>query len=146
MTEAELQRLVETVSWTFFQRPFTHQAHFNRRLQTTGGRYHLKDHHLDFNYQLFQKVEQEVIVGIIKHELCHYHLHLQGLGFRHQDVDFKTLLAQTGGLRYAPVEKKAKWCYRCQSCGQQYWRMRRVNLNKFGCGHCRGKLQLNQSN
>ena len=38
MTDEELQRLVEQLSLTAFQRPFTHQATFNRRLRTTGGR------------------------------------------------------------------------------------------------------------
>lgn len=35
---------------------------------------------------------------IIKHELCHYHLHLRGMGYKHRDADFKTLLAQVGGV------------------------------------------------
>ena len=36
-----------------FQKPFLHQATFNRRLKTTGGRYHLASHHLDFNPTVF---------------------------------------------------------------------------------------------
>ena len=47
MTQEELQQLVEEISLKSFQRPFKHQAMFNPRLRTTGGRYHLNDHHLD---------------------------------------------------------------------------------------------------
>ena len=49
MTQQELQRLVEELSLSVFNKPFTHRAVFNSRLKTTGGRYHLSDHHLDFN-------------------------------------------------------------------------------------------------
>ena len=27
----------------------------------------------------------EELIGIIKHELCHYHLHLEGKGYQHRD-------------------------------------------------------------
>ncbi len=40
MTEAQLQKLVEEISLKFFRRPFRHRAIFNKRLKTTGGRYH----------------------------------------------------------------------------------------------------------
>ncbi len=92
MTQEELQQLVEEISLKSFQRPFKHQAMFNPRLRTTGGRYHLNDHHLDFNVKLFEESDKETITGIIKHELCHYHLHLTGRGYRHKDMDFKYLL------------------------------------------------------
>jgi hypothetical protein len=49
MNEQELQRLVEHISSTVFRKPFRHRASFNRRLKTTGGRYHLGSHDLDFN-------------------------------------------------------------------------------------------------
>lgn len=92
MTQQELQRLVEELSLSVFNKPFTHRAVFNSRLKTTGGRYHLSDHHLDFNPVMLTEHGMEVFIGIIKHELCHYHLHLAGLGHRHQDPAFKAFL------------------------------------------------------
>ncbi len=44
----------------------------------------------------------DYLIGIIKHELCHYHLHRLGLGYQHKDRDFKTLLQKVGGSCYAP--------------------------------------------
>lgn len=148
MSGEELQALVEQISCQYFKRPFLHRAIFNSRLQTTGGRYHLKDHHLDFNPHLFAQVDQETIAGIIKHELCHYHLHLLNRGYQHKDADFKALLKTTGGLRYAPsLQKKAqtppRYLYVCQNCGESYRRKRRINLTRFCCGKCRGKLKEN---
>lgn len=142
MTNQELQVLVEEVSLASFGRPFRHKAVFNGRLKTTGGRYHLQDHHLDFNPSLFAQVSAEVQRGIIVHELCHYHLHLTSRGYRHQDRDFKELLAATKGLRYAPRIAQATplWHYRCNECGQAYQRKRRLNTQKYRCGRCRGEL------
>ncbi|MBX4221213.1 SprT family protein, partial [Enterococcus lactis] len=71
-----MQQLGEERSLESFQRPYKHQAMFNPRLRTSGWRYHLNDHHLDFNVKLFEESAKETIEGIIKHDLCHYPLHL----------------------------------------------------------------------
>lgn len=144
MTQEELQQLVEEISLTSFQRPFMHQAMFNKRLKTTGGRYHLNDHHLDFNPTMFAVADQATIIGIIKHELCHYHLHLTGKGYRHRDSDFKHLLLKTGGLRYAPVipsnRRQKIEGYQCQKCAEWIYRKRKINTDRYLCGRCRGRL------
>ena len=142
MTPEQLQQLVEKVSLQAFGRPFQHQAVFNKRLKTTGGRYHLKDHHLDFNPKMLVHGE-EAFIKIIKHELCHYHLHLLGRGYRHQDADFKTLLAKTGGSRFAPsvLQEVKVLTYQCTNCQQTFQRRRRLS-SKYVCGKCRGNLQL----
>ncbi|BCA85959.1 protein SprT [Enterococcus saigonensis] len=149
MTEIQLQRLVEEISIQFFNRPFQHRAVFNSRLKTTGGRYHLTDHHLDFNPTLFAEISAREQVGIIKHELCHYHLHLLKKGYRHQDRDFKILLAQVGGSRYAPglpqeknSQVRRQVTYRCSGCGQIFKRQRKINTQRFVCGQCGQKLEF----
>lgn len=141
----ELQALVEKVSRVYFHRPFRHQAVINRRLRTIGGRYLLASHNLEFNYRYLNNREQ--LVGIIKHELCHYHLHLLHRGFRHRDRDFKVLLAQVGGLRYAPALPRT-FCYRyvCTKCGRVYLRQRRLNTRRYVCGRCHGRLELSLPN
>lgn len=141
--QAALQQQVEAISMAAFNRPFTHQAVYNARLQTTGGRYHLKDHHLDFNPKM---KEQEDFEAIIKHELCHYHLHLAGRGYKHADADFKGLLKQVGGSRYAPdigARRKVqrKYHYACSS-GHTFDRARPVDTKRYRCGRCRGRLSL----
>ncbi len=144
MTQEELQQLVEKVSIESFQLPFRHRAVFNSRLRSTGGRYHLNDHHLDFNFKMFQEIDEETKIGIIKHELCHYHLHIRNKGYRHQDADFKKLLKRTGGIRYAPTiaanRVKKIECYECQNCSTLIYRKRRIDTDRYVCGKCRGKL------
>ena len=90
MTQEELQQLVEEISLkasSFLSSTKQCSIHtYNWRA------YHLNDHHLDFNAKLFEESDEETIAGIIKHELCHYHLHLAGRGYQHKDMDFKYLL------------------------------------------------------
>lgn len=147
MDNKALQKLVEEISLEWFGRPFNHQAYFNNRLRTTGGRYHLDSHNLDFNPKVASEFPRETLVGIIKHELCHYHLHLAGLPYDHRSREFKTLLKQVGGLRYTPItklekEKYGRWQYQCQGCGQVIYRKRRFNTNRYVCRQCRGKFKL----
>ncbi|GEN36241.1 MULTISPECIES: SprT family protein [Aneurinibacillus] len=149
LTEGQLQQLVERVSTDFFQRPFTHRAYFNPRLRTTGGRYVLGTHNIEINPKHYHLFGIEELVGIIKHELCHYHLHLAGRGYKHKDSDFKQLLKQVGGSRYcqsvAP-RKRQEYRYElvCQDCGMRYLRRRHVNTRKYVCGKCRGRLHLRE--
>ena len=147
MTDHDLQILVEQLSQRYFLRPFKHQAVFNKRLRTTGGRYVLQNHDIEINPKMLTEHDQETLAGVIKHELCHYHLHLAGAGYRHRDVAFKRLLQAVGGSRYAPSpqEKKhprIKYLYVCQGCGQTYPRVRRVNTQRYVCSRCQGKLRL----
>ena len=148
MDQNELQQLVETVSLETFQKPFLHQAIFNSRLRTTGGRYHLETHHLDFNPKVLTICGIETFVGIIKHELCHYHLHLAGRGYKHGDKDFKELLNKVGALRYTPSleikqGKALRWEYQCKGCQTIIHRKHRFDAKRYVCAECRSVFQLN---
>lgn len=148
MNDQQLQQWVEDISLQSFHRPFLHQARFNYRLRSTGGRYFLKSHHIEISWRHYEKFGREETEKIIKHELCHYHLHLQNRGYRHRDQDFITLLQLVGGSRYCksvlePEQRRLPYRYRlkCKACQQEYLRKRRVNIRKYACGKCGGKLQ-----
>lgn len=152
LTDADLQAWIEHVSLRDFGRPFRHRATFNRRLRATGGRYFMKSHDIEISWKQYEKYGPAEVEAIIKHELCHYHLHLLRRGYRHQDEDFKRLLAQVGGSRYCrrldEGEMRAVSPYRyklvCQACGASYMRKRRMNPARYACGNCRGKLLLQE--
>lgn len=151
MTNAELQTLTERLSQQYFQRPFRHRVFFNSRLRTTGGRYHLTDHHIDINPLMLEEFDQQTLEKVILHELCHYHLHLMGRGYRHRDRDFKELLKMVGGSRYAPPTSKAttrhhyRYLYRCQGCGALLPRQRRFNTHRYHCARCGGHFYLEKT-
>jgi len=143
LTDLELQKLVEKVSLESFGKKFQHQAMFNARLRTTGGRYRLGDHNIEINRKMADEYDESVLIGIIKHELCHYHLHLAGHSGKHNTPEFKQLLKAVGGSRYAPaVAKDYKYVYECTRCGLEYHRKRKIDVRKYACGKCRGKLKL----
>ncbi len=145
MTDEELQRLTQIWSLQAFQRPFKHRVWFNRRLKTTGGRYHLKDHHIDINPLMYEEFDLANLRGVVLHELCHYHLHLAGHDCHHTS-EFKALLKRVGGLRYAPAvrqaEKQFKWIYQCSGCGIRIGRMRRFDVQRFVCRRCGSHFEL----
>ncbi|AYM03861.1 SprT family protein [Levilactobacillus yiduensis] len=147
MTNQELQRLVERISLESFGKPFRHHAMFNARLRTTGGRYRLRDHNLEINPKMYTEHDAAVLIGVIKHELCHYHLNLAGQSGQHRTAAFKQLLQQVGGLRFAPAPPNAqprprRWqLYVCARCQQKYYRARRIDVTKMVCGRCHGRLQ-----
>lgn len=147
MEDKALQKLVEEISIKYFKKPFKHKAVFNSRLRTTGGRYHLHTHDLDFNPKVIEAYGTEILEGIIKHELCHYHLHIVGKGYRHGDADFKQLMKKVNGLRFTPsLEAKNEFInrleYECSGCGIIVYRKRRFNLNKYVCYSCKNKFML----
>ncbi|MGX7030763.1 SprT family protein [Vagococcus zengguangii] len=147
LTDANLQSWIEVISSRCFKRPFTHQAKVNRRLKTTGGRYHLTNHHIDINPLVYEKYGWSELVDVILHELCHYHLHLTGCGYQHRDADFKQLLQAVGGSRYVKplAEHNYRYQYQCQTCHQIYQRQKRLDTNRYRC-HCRGQLHLIEQN
>ena len=69
-----LTEYVQEVSREDFDRVFRHEARWNPRLRTTGGRFFPKDGHLDFNPKMLEVHGLELFRKIVRHELCHYHL------------------------------------------------------------------------
>lgn len=150
MSNGELQLWIEQVSRDYFGVPFRHKASFNSRLSSTGGRYFTKSHNIEINPHQLAMFGREETEKIIKHELCHYHLHLAKRGYMHRDADFKQLLAQVGGSRYCQslpgtkARKSLPYRYKlvCTACAMEYLRKRRVDPKRYRCGKCKGKLKL----
>ncbi len=141
----ELQALVESISIQYFMKKFKHKAYYNKRLKTTGGRYHLLTGDIDINPLVYEMHGIDELIGVIKHELCHYHLHQQGLPYQHKDREFKRLLYQVGGHRYVKDMRRNKadyLRYYCDHCHSEYIRQRKIDTKKYVCGKCRGQLVL----
>lgn len=152
MTELELQLLVEQLSLHYFHAPFLHKAYFNNRLKTTGGRYLLGTHNIEINKRSYECFGMAELRGIILHELCHYHLHIRGMGYQHRDKDFRMLLKKVGAPRFCSSldvkEKKRSstiHIYQCIACKQFYNRKRKMDVSKYRCSKCHGAIQLIKS-
>ena len=81
MEELDLQLLCQEISKKYFHKKFHHQITYNSRLKSSGGRYILKTGNIEINPKVETILGKEVLIGVIKHELCHYHLHQEGKGF-----------------------------------------------------------------
>lgn len=150
MDQQEIQQLVEHISLKDFNKPFRHKAFFNTRLRTTGGRYMLTSHNIELNIHYLHEHGIEELIGIIKHELCHYHLHLEGKGFNHRDRDFRELIQRVSAPRFCtPLpsqsakkrSRKKLHAYQCKDCHQKFVRKIRMNISRYACGRCRGRLK-----
>jgi SprT-like protein len=148
MEDKELQKLVENISIESFGKLFRHKASFNSRLRTTGGRYLLRSGNIEINKKYFDQLGESELIGIIKHELCHYHLHQEKRGYQHRDQEFKNLLKKVGAPRFCSqlleqpemrVNKKVL-LYQCSKCTLQYKRRKSIDTSRYVCGKCRGKL------
>lgn len=149
ISNEELQLWIEQVSLGSFGVPFRHKASFNNRLTTTGGRYFTKSHNIEINPQQLAMYGREETEKIIKHELCHYHLHLAKRGYMHRDADFKSLLAQVGGSRYCgalpgprPVSRSLTGISSCAPTVPWNIRASARLTKRYRCGKCAGKLKL----
>lgn len=147
MENNDLQNLVCDVSEEFFNKSFEHKAIYNCRLKTTAGRYLLKSHNIEINPMTYETYGIDELTNVIKHELCHYHLHLQGKGYMHKDIEFKELLKKVGGSRFSrqiaqKTELPVRYKLVCTKCNQIYYRKRKMNYKKFRCGKCNGKLEI----
>ena len=106
----------------------------------------LADHSIEINPLVNEVYGMEELVGVIKHELCHYHLHIEGKGYRHRDADFKELLNETSSPRFCKplVQRKQTsstiYIYKCKACGLEYKRKRRMDIRKYRCGKCAGSI------
>lgn len=58
---------VRQVSLEDFGLVFKHEAFWNQRLRTTGGRFFPKDGHLDFNPKMYEAVDELTFRKIVRH-------------------------------------------------------------------------------
>lgn len=149
MTDQDLNQLVCKISQDVFNKPFLHKAYFNRRLRSTGGRYLLKSHNIEINPKAYEQYGITEVDGIIRHELCHYHLHIEEKGYQHRDTDFRILLKKTNAPRFcsnlnqgSKRKSSKQYTYICLKCGMQYHRKIRMNTAKYCCSKCLGRLEL----
>lgn len=141
-----LTKTVDQLSKKHFSKPFIDKARYNDRLRTTGGRYIPSKRCIEVNPKYVREMPYNEVIGIIKHELVHYHLHIEGKPFGHGDQEFKQLLKETNSPRFCKplpsnIKKEKIHVYICTSCKAVYNRRRRVNIEKMRCGKCKGRIK-----
>lgn len=143
MDQNQLLQWTRELSETYFRQEFHADIVFNGRLRTTGGRYIPSKKRIEINRKYLDELGEEELKGIIKHELCHHFLHVDGKPYNHRSKEFRQLLKETGSPRHCsflPSVEREKYIYQCKKCGLEYKRRRKVDTKRYSCGKCRGKL------
>ncbi|MET3683965.1 SprT-like protein [Alkalibacillus flavidus] len=145
MDQQTLEQLTNELSEQYFHKPFLDHVTFNRRLRTTGGRYIPAKRVIEINPKYVTELGEDALKGIIKHELCHYHLHIEDKPYHHRSAEFRRLLQVTGAPRFCgplPSEAtKKRVIYQCKDCRAQFERKRRMDTKRFRCGRCGGRIK-----
>lgn len=141
---------INNISNTYFGKPFDHDARYNNRLRTTGGRYLPGKQMIEVNPKYVHEMPYNEVIGIIKHELCHYHLHMDGKPFGHGDRAFKQLLKKTNSPRFckplpSTIKNQVVHTYICKSCRTIYRRKRKVNVDRVRCGKCKDTIVFKET-
>lgn len=146
LCDEELRYEINILSRKHFNKPFVDHARYNYRLRTTGGRYIPSKRTIEVNPKYVYEMPYNEVIGIIKHELCHYHLHIEGKPYGHRDREFRELLHETNSPRFckplpSTVKKQIIYTYKCHACGTIYQRRRRVDVKKVRCGKCNNSIE-----
>ncbi|HSL94197.1 MAG TPA: SprT family protein [Bacillota bacterium] len=136
--DTDLQSMTERLSVECFGKPYLGQARLNPRLRTSAGRFLGGSEVIEVNPAYIDTHSEAGLIDTLKHELIHYHYPKAGHG-----PVFRREAARIGCSRFcAPLPGSApRLRYLCQSCGHIYLRKRRVDVRKYSCGKCQGKLR-----
>ena len=138
LTNEGLLELTKKIADGSFHRKFKGTIKYNNRLTRTGGyttccKLKEGETNIDISFQHAKYLGKRELVGIIKHELCHYFLYIDKLPCDHKDATFISLAKQAG----APLHcgRLNKYLYYCPHC-----KAYRVSISKFQnislCGKC----------
>lgn len=149
MDTQDLYQLANSLSLQFWQKPLTIKVVWNTRLRSSAGRYIYSKagpQRIEVSYQEYIDYGLAEVVNILKHELCHFHLHQQNKAFQDGSVVFKQECQRVGAqLTAKPRAVKYVQIF-CSSCGQLlgYRQRIRKNLISSCCGSSlmRGKEVL----
>jgi SprT-like protein len=136
-TEMDLQSLAESLSIELFSRPYLGAVRLNPRLRTSAGRFLGAGKIIEINPAYIDAHKQKGLIDTLKHELIHYHFPQAGHGpvFRREAERIgcsRFCLPLAGSV---PTRR-----YVCESCGHIYLRRRRIDIKRYLCGKCKGKL------
>ncbi len=139
MQPLDLLTLVQDLSVLHFAKPFNGQVRWNARLRTSAGRCVHPAGSIELNPRYMDYYGEQALIDTLKHELIHYHYPKAGHG-----PVFQREAQRIGCQRHClPLPGQVTfYVYKCQDCGQGYRRRKRVNLRKYRCGKCRGRLKL----
>jgi predicted SprT family Zn-dependent metalloprotease len=121
----------------------------NTRFSRSLGRCSYRRRRIDLAEWIFHRCDWEEIQDTVRHEVAHA---LAGPGTGH-GPRWKSLALRLGALPRSCArsdgtwaspasERPPAWLLRCLTCGRAFPRKRRVQVARFRCGACGGRLSM----
>ena len=157
LTQYQLEKYAEKFLKDNYNMKLLVPLKINSRLRTTCGRFVYTQYvnkpstpkSVEINKYFLENNEPAVVLDVLRHELVHYALFMQGKPHRDGHPVFENELKRLGIVSQDTIDKyniktrPAKIrIYECVDCGHKYKRQRALaHGGKYHrCGYCKGKL------
>ncbi|GGK25153.1 protein SprT [Caldalkalibacillus thermarum] len=144
----KLKRLANKLSLHFWGKPCQIPVTWNGRLTKTMGRFLYTEQNgqrtplkIEISKYAAHWIDREIFVAVLLHELCHYHLFIEGRPYHDHHPVFEQELRRVGAISTQRVQlpQKAYKLY-CQRCGGYLGLRRRINVGHYRSICCRAPI------
>lgn len=150
---AKLQALANKLSLHFWNEPLKVPVAWNGRITRSMGRfvYRMKGKNrepvkIEMSKYAAQFVDREIFIAVLLHEMCHYHLFMQGKPFLDHQPDFEQELERVGAISTNTVKLPSKaYKLHCKQCKQVLGHMKRINPDRYRSPCCHSEILKEES-
>lgn len=141
----KIQQLANKLSQHFWQADCAIPVVWNGRLTRSMGRFIFKIDgskripiKIELSKYSSQFIDRDIFVAVLLHELCHYHLFVQGKPFEDRHPVFEKELQRVGAISTNRVQipQKAYKLY-CSACNAYLGTRKRLNVRRYLSQCCR---------
>jgi SprT-like protein len=144
----KLLTLANKLSQHFWKKECTIPVVWNGRLKKAMGRFLFSYQgkkripvRIEMSKHAAQFINREIFIAVLLHELCHYHLFIQGHPFDDHHPLFEKELGRVGAISTNTVQIPQKgFELICSQCQQTIGTRRRMNTSRYLSGCCKAKI------
>lgn len=144
--ELELERIADEFLIENFAMELDVPIVLNGRLSKALGRHvyfrHAKETvQIELSKDLIRYYDDETVIDVLKHELVHHALLVDGLPHRDGEYYFEKTLKELGVSRTNHYSHKGKsHIYECTGCQNTFKEVRKFNTARYRCSRCQSQL------
>lgn len=143
-----LQALANKLSLHFWNESISVPVVWNGRLTRSMGRFvyrvqgkHREPVKIEMSKYAAQFINREIFIAVLLHEMCHYHLFVQGKSFLDHHPVFEQELRRVGAISTNTVRLPSK-IYKlvCKKCQRELGHMKRFNPDRYISPCCKSEI------
>jgi SprT-like protein len=144
----KLQALANKLSQHFWRQDCAIPVVWNGRLTKAMGRFLFSPQskkplplRIEMSKHAAQFINREIFIAVLLHELCHYHLFIQGQPFDDHHPLFEKELRRVGAISTNTVQIPQKgFQLMCSKCKKKIGTRKRFNTARYLSGCCKAKV------